>query len=57
MKRKGLQLDVSSSGALAASLDKCIVRLVILIRSSGRFVLSTHRAGHLSCGDPLQKDQ
>jgi hypothetical protein len=26
-KRKGLTLDVSSSGALAASLDKCIVRL------------------------------
>ena len=24
-KRKGLTLDVSSSGALAASLDKCIV--------------------------------
>jgi exosome complex exonuclease DIS3/RRP44 len=26
MKRKGLTLDVSSSGALAASLDKCLVR-------------------------------
>ena len=26
-KRKGLGLDVSSSGALAASLDACIVRL------------------------------
>lgn len=25
-KRKGMVLDVSSSGALAASLDKCIVR-------------------------------
>ena len=25
-KRKGLSLDVSSSGALAASLDKCVVR-------------------------------
>lgn len=24
-KRKGMDLDVSSSGALAASLDKCIV--------------------------------
>jgi hypothetical protein len=27
-KRKGLTLDVSSSGALAASLDKCIVRFI-----------------------------
>lgn len=26
MKRKGFKLDVSSSGALAASLDKCVVR-------------------------------
>ena len=26
LKRKGFKLDVSSSGALAASLDKCIVR-------------------------------
>lgn len=25
-KRKGLKLDVSSSGALAASLDQCLVR-------------------------------
>lgn len=25
-KRKGFKLDVSSSGALAASLDKCVVR-------------------------------
>jgi exosome complex exonuclease DIS3/RRP44 len=25
-KRKGLTLDVSSSGALATSLDKCLVR-------------------------------
>lgn len=30
-KRKGLTLDVSSSGALAASLDKCIVRLLLLL--------------------------
>lgn len=27
MKRKGMTLDVSSSGALAASLDKCTVRI------------------------------
>ena len=27
LKRKGLRLDVSSSGALAASLDKCLARL------------------------------
>lgn len=27
-KRKGMLLDVSSSGALAASLDKCIVRTI-----------------------------
>ena len=26
-KRRGMTLDVSSSGALAASLDKCVVRL------------------------------
>ena len=26
LKRKGFKLDVSSSGALAASLDKCVVR-------------------------------
>ena len=29
-KRRGLSLDVSSSGALAASLDKCIVRIVVI---------------------------
>ena len=27
-KRKGLTLDVSSSGALATSLDKCLVRFI-----------------------------
>lgn len=26
-KRRGMDLDVSSSGALAASLDKCIVSI------------------------------
>lgn len=30
MKRKGLTLDVSSSGALAASLDKCVVSQVAI---------------------------
>lgn len=30
LKRKGLKLDVSSSGALAASLDQCIVRPLFL---------------------------
>lgn len=37
-KRKGLKLEVSSSGALAASLDKCIVRSLIYSVPSGRFV-------------------
>ena len=26
LKRKGMKLDTSSSGALAASLDQCVVR-------------------------------
>lgn len=30
MKRKDFTLDVSSSGALAASLDKCVVRFHFL---------------------------
>lgn len=29
MKRKGMELDVSSSGALAASLDRCIVSILL----------------------------
>jgi len=33
-KRKGLVLDVSSSGALAASLDKCIVSLMSISKKS-----------------------
>lgn len=32
LKRKGMTLDVSSSGALAASLDKCVVRPLISTR-------------------------
>ena len=51
MKRKGLALDVSSSGALAASLDKCIVGLVISLIPLGRLVPSAIRAGLLSCRD------
>ena len=34
LKRKGLVLDVSSSGALAASLDKCIVSLLSISKES-----------------------
>lgn len=33
MKRKSMELDVSSSGALAKSLDNCVVRLLGSIRS------------------------
>jgi hypothetical protein len=36
MKRKGFKLDVSSSGALADSLDKCVV-------SSSSFILTDTR--------------
>ncbi len=35
LKRRGISLDVSSSGALAASLDKCIVSF------TGRLIFST----------------
>lgn len=31
LKRKGMRLDTSSSGALAASLDQCVVRGCCLI--------------------------
>ena len=34
LKRKGLVLDVSSSGALAASLDKCIASLLSISKKS-----------------------
>jgi hypothetical protein len=30
LKRKGLTLDVSSSGALAASLDDCVVCILVI---------------------------
>lgn len=33
-KRKGMDLDVSSSGALATSLDKCVVCLFPLFQCS-----------------------
>jgi len=39
MKRKGLSLDVSSSGALAASLDKCLVRFFFFLESGSRYLL------------------
>jgi len=55
MKRKGLKLDVSSSGALAASLDKCIVRLFTSHLTPRRIVPLVHRAVHLSCEDLLEK--
>ena len=29
LKRKGMKLDTSSSGALAASLDQCVVRRLL----------------------------
>ena len=31
MKRKGMKLDVSSSGALAATLDTCVVCYSMII--------------------------
>lgn len=40
-KRKGLKLEVFSSGALAASLDKCIVRLLTSGVPPGHFAYSS----------------
>ena len=34
LKTKGMKLDTSSSGALAASLDQCVVRGCLLRRDS-----------------------
>lgn len=48
-KRKGLTLDVSSSGALAASLDKCVVSN----RGSGSFSDASDHPCRILMNQPL----